>query len=55
MSPHVSFSDAFENKYFSVFGKLVTARQRVNILMRIVHGLYNEILEVFESYEGPVD
>lgn len=44
-----------ENEYFAIFGKLLTAKQRVNILMKIVHGLYKEVLELFESYEGPLE
>lgn len=46
---------SLENEYFAIIGKVFTAKQRVNILMRIVHGLYKEVLELFESYEGPLE
>lgn len=46
---------ALENEYFAILGKLFTAKQRRNILMRMVRGLYKEVLEFFESYEGPLE
>ena len=45
---------AYEN-YFVICGNLFTAKQRVNILVRIVHGLFKELLELFESYEGALE
>lgn len=47
---------AFENEYFAIFGSLFTAKQRDHILMRMVRGLHEEeVLEVFESREGPLE
>lgn len=46
---------ALENEYFAIFADLFTAKQRECILTRIVRGLYDEILELFDSVEGPLE
>lgn len=47
---------AFENEYLAIFESLFTAKQREHMLMRMVHGLYEEeVLELFESHEGPLE
>lgn len=39
-----------------MFGSLFTAKQKEHILMRMVHGLYDEeLLELSESHEGPLE
>ena len=53
MSSYILFM-AYEN-YFVIYGNLFTAKQRVNILVRTVHDLYKELLELFESYEGALE
>lgn len=46
---------SFESEYFVTYENLFTAKQRVNILMRIVQGLLKEVLELSESYKGALE